>query len=59
MKTYFIWFWLMMKRMIKKPAFLLFLLILPLMSFLIDRLGQGESTGVDAGICLEAGVPGG
>ena len=55
MKTYFIWFRLMMKRMIKKPAFLLFLLILPLMSFLIDRLGQGESTGVDAGICLEAG----
>ncbi|MDE7340013.1 MAG: hypothetical protein K2N80_05550 [Lachnospiraceae bacterium] len=55
MKTYFIWFRLMMKRMIKKPAFLLFLLILPLMSFWIDRLGQGESTGVAAGICLEAG----
>ena len=54
MKIYFIWFRLMMKRMIKKPAFLLFLLILPLMSFLIDRLGQGESAGVAAGICLEA-----
>lgn len=53
MKTYVIWFRLMMKRTIKKPAFLLFLLILPLMSFLIDRMGQGESEGMAAGICLE------
>lgn len=53
MKTYVIWFRLMMKRTIKKPAFLLFLLILPLMSFLIDRMGQGESEGMAVGICLE------
>ena len=53
MKTYVIWFRLMMKRTIKKPVFLLFLLILPLMSFLIDRMGQGESEGMAVGICLE------
>lgn len=53
MKTYVIWFRLMMKRTVKKPAFLLFLSILPLMSFLIDRMGQGESEGMAAGICLE------
>lgn len=58
MKTYFIWFRLMMKRMIKKPAFLLFLLILPLVSFLIDRSGQGERSGMAAGICLETGEMG-
>lgn len=56
MKTYVIWFRLMMKRTIKKPAFLLFLLILPLVSFLIDRLGQGERSGMAVGICLEAGA---
>lgn len=54
MKTYFIWLRLLMKRMLKKPAFMLFLLILPLMSFLIDRLGQGESEGMLVGICLVA-----
>lgn len=48
-----------MKRMLKKPAFMLFLLILPLMSFLVDRLGQGESEGMSVGLVLEADEQGG
>lgn len=53
MKTCFIWFGLLLKRTIKKPAFLLFLLSMPLLSFMIDRLGQGEGAGTTVGICLE------
>lgn len=53
MKTCFIWFRLLMKRTLKKPVFLLFLLLLPLLSYGIDRLGQGESTGMAAGLVLE------
>lgn len=53
MKTYFIWLRLLMKRMVKKPAFLLFLLIMPLLSFVIDRLGQGESAGAAVGIYMD------
>ncbi|MBD5458203.1 MAG: hypothetical protein HDR27_06475 [Lachnospiraceae bacterium] len=59
MKTYFIWLRLLMKRMLKKPAFMLFLLILPLMSFLIDRLGQSRSEGMVVGLVLEAEEQGG
>lgn len=54
MRTYLVWFWLLMKRAVKKPAFLLLLSIMPLLSFMIDRLGQGESTGAEIGILLEA-----
>lgn len=60
MKNVLIWFWLMGKRTVKKPAFLLFVLIMPLMSFMIDRLGQGESAGVEIGIlpeCQEQDFP--
>ena len=53
MKTYVVWIGLMGKRIAKKPAFLLFLLLLPLMSFMVDRLGQGESRGVEIGILPE------
>ncbi len=53
LKTYWVWFRLLMKRTIKKPAFLLLLLIMPLLSVLIDRLGQGESAGTETGIMLE------
>lgn len=53
MKTYFIWLRLLMKRTVKKPAFLLFLLIMPLLSFVIDRLGQGESAGAAVGIYMD------
>lgn len=53
MKGYLVWFRLLMKRTMKKPAFLLFLSIMPLLSFMIDRLGQGESAGAEIGILLE------
>lgn len=55
MKAYVIWFWLLLKRAVKKPAFLLFLLSVPLLSFMIDRLGQGENEGIHIGICFEKG----
>lgn len=55
MKAYVIWFWLLLKRAVKKPAFLLFLLSVPLLSFMIDRLGQGENEGISIGICIEEG----
>lgn len=53
MKKYRIWFWLQMKRMIKKPAFVLFLICLPFLSAAVDRLGQGESVGTVIGITIE------
>lgn len=53
MKRYLVWFRLLMKRALKNPAFLLFLLSMPLLSLLVDRLGQGVSEGIAAGICIE------
>ena len=53
MKRYLVWFRLLMKRALKNPAFLLFLLSMPLLSLLVDRLGQGVSEGIAAGICVE------
>lgn len=53
MKRYLAWLRLLMKRALKNPAFLLFLLSMPLLSLLVDRLGQGGSEGIAAGICIE------
>ena len=55
MKKYLFWFYLMMKRMIKKPAYLLLLIALPILSAAMMRLEQSgdDSTGVTVGILFE------
>lgn len=60
MKRYLLCFCLMMKRMLKKPAFLLFLFILPILSVLITRLEQdtNERVGIMVGILLEGEAEG-
>ncbi len=55
MRKYLFWFYLMMKRMIKKPAYLLLLIVLPILSVTMIRLEQSgdDSTGVTVGILFE------
>ncbi|MDE7018030.1 MAG: hypothetical protein K2P65_10755, partial [Lachnospiraceae bacterium] len=57
MRKYLFWFWLMCKRMIKKKAFVLFLLLLPVMSVVITALEKQQDkdgkTGAVAGILWE------
>ncbi len=55
MRKYLFWFYLMMKRMIKKPAYLLLLIALPILFVTMIRLEQrGEdSTGISVGILFE------
>ena len=54
-KKYLFWFYLMMKRMIKKPAYLLLLIALPILSVIMIRLEQSgdDSTGITVGILFE------
>ncbi len=55
MRKYLFWFYLMMKRMIKKPAYLLLLIALPILSVAMIRLEQSgdDSTGITVGILFE------
>ena len=55
MRKYLFWFYLMMKRMIKKPAYLLLLIALPILSVVMIRLEQSgdDSTGITVGILFE------
>ena len=53
MKKYLIWFFLLMKRMLKKPAFVLLLISLPLLAVVIDRSGQDGSTETAIGVLIE------
>ncbi|MCM1387314.1 MAG: hypothetical protein NC231_08310 [Bacillus sp. (in: Bacteria)] len=55
MKTYLLWFYLMIKRMIKKPAYLLLGAALPLLCVIMTRMEQGgaSSAGVTVGILFD------
>lgn len=53
MKRYRIWLCLMMKRMLKKPAFILLLFILPVLSYGMFRAAQKETTGTGVGIMID------
>lgn len=53
MKKYFICFSLMMKRMLKRPAFLVLLIMIPFIAIGMSRLEQGEKNNVIIGIVTE------
>ena len=55
MRKYLFWFYLMMKRMIKKPAYLLLLIALPILSATMIKMEQSgdDSTGITVGILFE------
>lgn len=54
-RKYLFWFYLMMKRMIKKPAYLLLLIALPILSVAMISLEQSgdDNTGITVGILFE------
>lgn len=54
MKRYRICFHLMMKRMLKKPAFVFFLLGLPLLAAGIGKLEQGGNGSATAGVAIDS-----
>lgn len=43
MKKGFIWFWLLTKRLYKKPTFLVMLVLIPLLIFIYQAMTQGDS----------------
>ena len=53
MKRYLVWFSLMMKRMVKKPAFVVLLIVMPVFAFTFSKAEQGESTGSVVGIMAD------
>ncbi|MBO5208460.1 MAG: hypothetical protein J6B68_03850 [Lachnospiraceae bacterium] len=53
MRQYFICFSLMMKRILKRPAFLVLLLMIPFIAIGLNQLEQGEQSGVAVGIVIE------
>lgn len=53
MKRYLIWFSLMMKRMVKKPAFILLLFVMLLSAIALSVAEQGERTGNAVGIMID------
>ena len=53
MKRYPVWFSLMLKRMLKNPAFVVLLLVMPVFAFVISKAEQGESTGSVVGIMAD------
>lgn len=54
MKKYLIWFSLLMKRMIKMPAFVLMLLGLFILTMAVSKLEQGERSESAVGLMIEA-----
>lgn len=52
MKRYLIWFSLLMKRMVKKPAFVLMLIGLLILAISVSKLEQGEKTEAAIGIII-------
>ena len=54
MKKYLIWFSLLMKRMIKTPAFVLMLLGLFILTMAVSKLEQGERSESAVGLMIEA-----
>ena len=55
MRKYLFWFYLMMKRIIKKPAYVLLLIALPILSVIMIKMEQSgdDSTGITVGILFE------
>lgn len=52
MKRYLIWFSLLMKRMIKKPAFVLMLIGMLILAISVSKLEQGEKAEASIGIII-------
>lgn len=56
MRRILLWFWLTVKRQLKSPAMLVFLIGIPLVSFLVTRLPAfSENSVVRVALCMEAG----
>lgn len=53
MKRYLIWLALLMKRMLKKPAFVLMLIGMPILALAVSKLEQNEGTEALIGIMIE------
>lgn len=54
MKRYLIWFFLIGKRALKKPAFLLFLIAMPSLLVGISRMEREETAGIEIGLLVAA-----
>lgn len=56
MRRILLWFWLLVKRQLKSPAMLAFLIGIPLVSFLVTRLPAfSENSVVRVALCSEVG----
>lgn len=52
-RQYCIWIWLLMKRLWRQPAYVMLLVLIPVLGWAVGRMESGESGGAAVAICVE------
>ena len=56
MMQYLIWFKLLIKRLLRQPAYLGLIVLIPILGYAVSVMEQGEASGVLAAVCVEEGA---
>ena len=52
-RQYCIWIWLLMKRVWRQPAYVMLLVLIPILGWAVGRMEQGEPGGAVVAVCVE------
>ncbi|MBD5476960.1 MAG: hypothetical protein HDR17_13440 [Lachnospiraceae bacterium] len=52
-RQYCIWIWLLMKRLWRQPAYVMLLVLIPVLGWVVGRMEQGEPGGAVVAVCVE------
>lgn len=52
-RQYCIWIWLLMKRLWRQPAYVMLLVLIPVLGWAVGRMEQGEPGGAVVAVCVE------
>ena len=52
-RQFCIWIWLLMKRLWRQPAYVLLLVLIPILGWVVGRMEQGEPGGAVVAVCVE------
>lgn len=55
-KQYLIWFKLLIKRLLRQPAYLGLIVLIPILGYAVSVMEQGEAGGIVAAVCVEEGA---
>lgn len=56
LKQYGIWIWLLAKRMLKQPAYIGLLVLIPFLGYAVSVMEQGKTQGAVVAVCAEEGA---